>query len=88
MPYRQLEGFIGLISAYEPGLSAADYITVVAVDSTGREVTNRGGWMRKKHGTQRRGWIKVHVAVDVESKRLLLEVQKKIPWIARHYALC
>ena len=27
--------------------------------------------MREKHGKQRRGWLKVHVAVDVESKRLL-----------------
>ena len=27
--------------------------------------------MHEKHGTQRRGWLKVHVAVDVESKRLL-----------------
>ena len=31
--------------------------------------------MREKHGTQRRGWLKVHVAADAESKRLLsLEV--------------
>ena len=28
MPYRQLEGFIGRISAYEPGLLAADYTTL------------------------------------------------------------
>ena len=70
MPYRRLEGFIGRISAYEPGLLAADYTTlhkriskrdlgidipendaVVAVDSTGIKVTNRGYWMREKHGT-------------------------------------
>ena len=96
MPYRQLEGFIGRISAYEP-LLAADYTTlhkriskqdlgidipendaVVAVDSTGIKVTNIGDWMREKHGTQRRGWLKVHVAVDVESKRLLsLEVTEE-----------
>ena len=109
MPYRQLEGFIGQISVYEPGLLAADYTTlhkriskqdlgidipendaVVAVDSTGIKVTNRGDWMREKHGTQRRGWLKVHVAVDVESKRLLslLKLQKKTPRIARYYALC
>ncbi len=45
--------------------------------------------MREKHGTQRRGWLKVHVTVDVASKRLLsLEVQKKMPRIARYYALC
>ena len=90
MPYRQLEGFIGQLSTYEPGLVAADYTTlhkriskqnlgieipendaIVAVDSTGIKVTNRGDWMREKHGKQRRGWLKVHVAVDVESKRLL-----------------
>ena len=28
MPYRQLEGFIGRISAYGPGLLAADYTTL------------------------------------------------------------
>jgi len=51
---------------------------VVAVDSTGIKVTNRGDWMREKHGTKRRGWLKVHVAVDVESKRLLsLEVTEE-----------
>lgn len=97
MPYRQLEGFIGLLSTYEPGLVAADYTTlhkriskqflgieipetdaVVAVDSTGIKVTNRGDWMREKHGKQRRGWLKVHVAVDVESKKLLsLEVTEE-----------
>jgi len=90
MTYRQLEGFLGKISSYEPGLVVADYTTlhkriskqelgidipendaVVAVDSTGIKVTNRGDWMRKKHGKQRRRWLKVHVAVDVESKRLL-----------------
>ena len=97
MPYRQLEGFLKKISAYEPGLVVADYTTlhkriskqelgidipendaVVAVDSTGIKVTNRGDWMREKHGTQRRGWLKVHVAVDVESNRLLtLEVAEE-----------
>jgi hypothetical protein len=44
---------------------------VVAVDSTGMKVTNRGDWMREKHGKVRRGWLKVHVVVDVESKKLL-----------------
>jgi hypothetical protein len=48
---------------------------VVAVDSTEIKVINRGDWMREKHGTQQREWLKVHVAVDVESNRLLsLEV--------------
>ena len=48
-----------------------DEDSVVAVDSTGIKVTNRGEWMREKHGKSRRGWLKVHVAVDVESKKLL-----------------
>ncbi|KXB08526.1 hypothetical protein AKJ56_01050 [candidate division MSBL1 archaeon SCGC-AAA382N08] len=44
---------------------------VAAVDATGVKVTNRGEWLRKYHKKERRGWIKVHVAVDVESKELL-----------------
>ena len=28
MPYRQLEGFFGRLSTYEPGLVAADYTTL------------------------------------------------------------
>lgn len=43
---------------------------VVALDPTGWKVTNRGEWMREKW-KRRRGWIKVHIAVDVRSKRLL-----------------
>ena len=44
---------------------------VVAVDSTGMKVTNRGEWMRKVHRGEKRGWIKVHIAVDVKTKELL-----------------
>lgn len=43
---------------------------VVALDSTGMKVSNRGEWMREKWKVHR-GWIKVHVAVDVKTKRLL-----------------
>lgn len=42
---------------------------VVAVDSTGMKVTNRGDWMGERHGVERRGWIKVHIAVDVETRK-------------------
>jgi len=48
-----------------------DEDVVVAVDSTGMKVTNRGEWMREKHGKTRRGWLKVHVTIDVKSKKLL-----------------
>jgi hypothetical protein len=50
-------------------LSLSDTITssnepvVIAVDSPGIKVTNRGEWMREKWRVYR-GWIKVHLAVD------------------------
>jgi hypothetical protein len=43
---------------------------VVAVDSTGIKVSNRGEWMREKWKV-RRGWIKVHVMIDVETNEIL-----------------
>jgi hypothetical protein len=47
---------------------------VVAVDSTGIKVSNRGEWMREKWKI-RRGWIKVHAMIDVETNQILgLEV--------------
>jgi hypothetical protein len=42
---------------------------VIAVDSTGIKVANRGEWMREKWKT-RRGFIKIHIAVDVKSKQI------------------
>jgi hypothetical protein len=44
---------------------------IIAVDSSGVKVTNRGDWIRKKHGLERRGWLKLHVAVDTRSKQVL-----------------
>jgi len=47
---------------------------IIAVDSTGIKVTNRGEWMREKWKV-RRGWIKVHTMIDVETNQILgLEV--------------
>lgn len=43
---------------------------VIALDSTGMKVSNRGEWMREKW-KRRRGWIKVHIVVDAKSKKLL-----------------
>jgi hypothetical protein len=43
---------------------------VIAVDSTGIKVTNRGEWMREKWKVHR-GWIKVHLAVNVETKEIV-----------------
>jgi hypothetical protein len=42
---------------------------VIAIDSTGIKVANRGEWMRQKW-QKRRGFLKIHVAVDVTSKQI------------------
>ena len=43
---------------------------IIALDASGIKVTNRGEWMRHKWKV-RKGWIKVHIAVDIQSKKLL-----------------
>jgi len=49
----------------------------IAVDSSGIKVSNRGEWMHKKWKVKR-GFIKVHIAVDVKSKQILaIEVTKE-----------
>lgn len=44
---------------------------VIAVDSTGVKVTNRGEWMREHYGKKRKGYVKLHIAVDTKSKKVL-----------------
>lgn len=47
---------------------------VIAVDSTGIKVANRGEWMRHKWHV-RRGYLKIHVTVDIKNKKMIsLEV--------------
>jgi len=47
---------------------------IIALDNTGIKVTNRGEWMRHKWHV-RKGYLKIHVAVDIQRKRILsLEV--------------
>ncbi len=46
---------------------------IIAIDSTGIKVTNRGQWMNKKWNTRgRKGYLKIHVAiVNIKSKKIL-----------------
>lgn len=47
---------------------------VIAVDSTGIKVTNRGEWILgkwKKKRRIRKGFIKIHVAVDTKTKKIV-----------------
>lgn len=43
---------------------------IIALDSTGRKISSRGEWIRHKWKV-RKGWVKVHIAVDVKTKKLL-----------------
>lgn len=43
---------------------------VIALDSTGIKVANRGEWIRDKWHV-RRGYLKIHVAVDIRKKKVV-----------------
>ncbi|MEN3028610.1 MAG: transposase [Aquificaceae bacterium] len=45
---------------------------VLVLDPTGIKLTNREEWLSKKHGRRRRkGWIRVHIALDIKSKKVM-----------------
>ena len=47
----------------------------IAIDSTGIKVTNRGQWLRDKWFVKKKGYLKIHVAVNVKTRKILaLEV--------------
>ena len=47
---------------------------MIALDSTGIKVANRGEWIRHKWHV-RKGYLKIHVAVDIKNKKIIsLEV--------------
>src|SRR3954453_8331468 len=43
---------------------------IIAIDSTGIKVTNRGQWIRDKWNI-RKGYLKIHIAVDIKSKKII-----------------
>ena len=50
---------------------------IIAIDSTGIKVTNRGQWMSDKWSTKnkKKGYLKIHVAVNIKTREILaLEV--------------
>ena len=48
-----------------------DEYLIIAIDSTGIKVTNRGQWMRDKWNAKKKGYLKIHIAVNVKSKKIL-----------------
>jgi hypothetical protein len=45
---------------------------IITIDSTGIKITNRGQWMSDKwHKQNKKGYLKIHVAVDIKTKEIL-----------------
>ncbi len=61
-----------LIDTAKEEISKDDYL-IIAIDSTGIKVTNRGQWMREKWNSSnnKKGYLKIHVAVNVKTKKIL-----------------
>ena len=63
---------ITISKRHEVGIDDDDII--IALDSTGIKIANRGEWMRHKWHV-RRGYLKIHVAVNIKNKKIIsLEV--------------
>jgi formyltetrahydrofolate synthetase len=48
-----------------------DEYIIIAIDSTGIKVTNRGQWMIDKWEAGKKGYLKIHIAVNVKTKEIL-----------------
>jgi transposase len=58
----------------DPNINPEKNDIVIAVDSTGIKVTNRGEWILDKWKNKKRmrkGFIKIHVAVDIKTKKIV-----------------
>ena len=60
---------IKINDGYKSSLQHDDFF-VIAIDSTGIKVSNRGEWIRHKWSVKR-GYLKIHLAVDIKKKRIL-----------------
>ena len=50
-----------------------DYL-IIAIDSTGIKVTNRGQWMQDKwnvRNNNKKGYLKIHIAVNIKRKKII-----------------
>jgi len=48
-----------------------DGYVVIAVDSTGIKVTNRGQWMSDKWKIKKKGYLKIYIVVNIQTKEIL-----------------
>ena len=49
---------------------AGDGITTI-IDSSGLKITERGDWLAAKWKGKRRGWIKIHIAIDADAMNVV-----------------
>ena len=49
---------------------AGDGITAI-IDSSGLKITERGDWLAAKWKGKRRGWIKIHIAIDADAMNVV-----------------
>ena len=66
--YRRVSAFV---PGFEQSLADLGDEVVIALDSSGIKVTNKGEWVRKRGKKRRKGYLKIHLAVDVMSKQIL-----------------
>ena len=74
--YEQICKRINQLNIYDGDgeINESEDVTI-AIDSTGIKVTNRGQWLRDKWFVKKKGYLKIHVAVNVKTREILaLEV--------------
>lgn len=70
--YRRVSSFV---PEFEQNLSDLDEEVVIALDSSGMKVTTKKEWVREQGKRKRKGYLRIHLAVDVKTKQILaLEV--------------
>ena len=47
-----------------------DDCIIIALDSTGIKITNRGQWMQEKWQVKKKGYPKIHIAVNIKTKEI------------------
>jgi hypothetical protein len=70
--YEQICKRINQLNIYDSDgeINESEDVTI-AIDSTGIKVTNRGQWLRDKWFVKKKGYLKIHVAVNVKTKEIL-----------------
>ena len=48
-----------------------DEYIIIAIDSTSIKVTNRGQWMRDKWNIKKKEYLKIHIAINIKTKKIL-----------------